>query len=466
MNTTRGSARLAAVTLVVLAVLTTDPVTAQYPTDPPPAGQLRELQLPPFEETTLSNGLQVVLVENSELPLISVSLTMRGGSSYDPMGQEGVAQIVADLLVKGTTSRSADDIAAEIEGVGSSLNAGAGADFFTLSTTVLKEHVNLAFELMGDVLVNSTFSEEEFQLTKTRMLSSVRAAEAQPGFLAGKYFDLALYGDHPYGRTETSFSLDAIDRDDAVNHAEARLRPGGSVLVIAGDIGLGEATDLVERHFRGWTGAATDNRPGDVPSANASEIILVNRPGSAQSTIMVGNLTMRPGDDDYYAAVVANRVLGGGSDARLFQILREEKGWTYGARSRHNRPEGVARFLASTEVRTEVTDSALVELMHQLRRMRTELVPPEELQAARGFLIGSFPRSIETPQQIAGQVRTVRLLGLGADYLRTYRARLAAIQANDIIHVTRRRHRSGVWRHAMERGEETRKPRARVSHVS
>ena len=438
MTTTRRPAVAVIGVMAVAIALFTAPAAAQYPTEPPPPGQLRSLQLPPFEEVTLSNGLQVLLVENRELPLVSLSLTMLAGSSYDPQGQEGLAGMVADLLLKGTATRSAEDIAAQIEGVGSSLNAGAGSDFFNLSTTVLKEHTDLAFELMGDVILHSTFPETEVQLSQTRTLSALRAAEAQPTFLASKFFSGELYGDHPYGRIATSASVAGIDRADVVEYAAARLRPGGSILVLAGDISLDEARELAERHFGAWTGTATDDRPTEVPAARATEIVLVNRPGSAQSNILVGNLTMRPGDSDYYSAVVANKVLGGGADARLFMILREEKGWTYGAYSNHNRPQGVGRFQANTEVRTEVTDSALVELLHQIRRMRTEPVSDDELAGAQGFLVGNFPLTIQTPQQIASQVRTVRLLGLEADYLQTYRDRLAAVDADAILDVAGR----------------------------
>ncbi len=414
------------------------PSAAQYPTQPPPPTELRTLQLPPFNEALLRNGLQIVVVENRRLPVVSISLTMPAGSSYDPADKEGLASLTSDLLVRGTTTRSAEDIAAEIEYVGSSLDVGAGADFMTLSTTVVAEHVGLGFELMGDVLLNSTFPEEEVELTRTRMLSGLRAQEAQPGFLASKYFDAAVYGDHPYGRTATSASVGSITRDDIVSYVGERLRPGGSVLVVAGDLSLGDARDLASRHFAGWTGTAADNRASAVPPHRASEIILVNRPGSAQSNILVGSLTMRPGDSDYYAAVVANKILGGGTDARLFLILREQNSWTYGAYSNHNRPQGTGRFQANTEVRSEVTDSALAEILHQMERLRTEPVPADEIDGARGFLVGNFPLSIQTPQQIASQVRSVRLLGLGDDYLQTYRERLAAIETDGVMDVAHR----------------------------
>ena len=438
MKTSPNAALYVLATTVIVGLGSADGAVAQHPTEPPPAMPLRTFQLPPFEEATLSNGLQIVLVENHRLPLVSISLTMPAGSSHEPHGKEGLASLTADLLLKGTATRTADQIAAEIEYVGSSLNAGAGTDFFTLSTTVVKEYVGLAFELMGDVLLNSTFPEDEVQLSRTRTLSGLRFAESQPTFLAEKFFTAALYGEHPYGRTATSGSVEAIGRQDVVEYSAERLRPGGSILVLAGDITLTEARELAEARFGSWTGTASESRETEVPPAGATEIILVNRPGSEQSNILLGNLTMRPGDPDYYGAVVANRILGGGAAARLFMILREEKSWTYGAYSNHNRPQGVARFQASAEVRTEVTDSALVELLHQIRRMRTEPVPNEELAGARGYLVGSFPLSIQTPQQIAGQVRTVRLLGLGNDYLQTYRQRLAAVDADGVLGVTGR----------------------------
>ena len=438
MKTSRNVGLHVLAVAVALGLVSASSAVAQHPSEPPAAMPLRDLQLPPFEEATLSNGLQIVLVENHRLPLVSISLTMPAGASHDPRGKEGLASLTADLLLKGTATRTADQIAAEIEYVGSSLSAGAGTDFFSLSSTVVKEYVGLAFELMGDVLLNSTFPEDEVQLSKTRTLSGLRAAEAQPTFLAQKFFSAALYGEHPYGQTETSGSVEAIGRQDVVDYAAEWLRPGGSILVLAGDLTLTEALELAEARFGSWSGTARASRETEVPPAGATEIILVNRPGSEQSNILFGNLTMRPGDPDYYGAVVANRILGGGADARLFMILREEKSWTYGAYSNHNRPQGVARFQASAEVRTEVTDSALVELLHQIRRMRTEPVPDEELAGARGYLVGSFPLSIQTPQQIAGQVRTVRLLGLGNDYLQTYRQRLAAVDADGVLGVTGR----------------------------
>lgn len=434
-----GLGAFAVAVLLAAASALSQPAGAQFPPTPPPAQPLRPMQFPPFQETRLANGLQLILVENHELPIVSFSLAFPAGSRYDPPGKEGLAELTAELLTKGTPSRTADQIAAAIEGVGGSLGASAGADWFTVSSTVLTDHVQLALELLADVLLNATFPQSEFDLAVKRFQSQLQLEKSDPGALAGRFFARELYGDHPYGRSMTENSLAALTREDVVQFARSRLRPGGAYLIVAGDMTLRGARDVLQRHLGGWTGspppAAADPQP---PAARPTQILLVHRPGSAQSNILVGNLAMGPRDPIYYAITVGNRILGGGTDARLFQILREQKGWTYGAYSSVSRRLSTGFFSANTEVRTAVTDSALIELLAQLRRFRTELVADSELAAAKGYLIGSFPRTIETPQQIASQVTTVKLLGLGDDYLRTYRERLAAVTAQDIRDAARR----------------------------
>lgn len=406
---------------------------AQFPPAPPPPAPLRPMQFPPFQEARLSNGLQLILVENHELPIVSLSLAFPAGSRYDPPGMEGLADLTAELLTKGTKTRTADQIAAQIEGVGASLAASAGADWLTVSTTVLTDHLGLALELLSDVLLNATFPQNEFDLALKRAQSALQLEKSDPAALANRFFAREIYGDHPYGRSVNEASLASLSRDAVEQFARSRLAPQGAYLVVAGDLTLSDARANLERHLASWRGrpptTPSDPQP---PGHRPTQILLVHRPGSAQSNILVGNLTMGPRNPLDYAITVGNKILGGGTDARLFQILREKKGWTYGAYSSITRRLGTGYFAASTEVRTPVTDSALVELLAQLRRLRSETVADSELAAAKGYLIGSFPRSIETPQQIASQVTTVKLLGLGDDYLHTYRERLAAVTAADI----------------------------------
>ncbi len=399
-----------------------------FPTRPPAPARLRPVQFPPFREVALPNGMTLLLVENHEQPTLSISLSFRAGTAYDPAGKEGVAALVAELLTKGTPTRTADQIAAEIEGVGGSIGASAGDDFFTISTDVLSDHADLAFTMLGDVTRRATFPADELELARTRFLSSLEVELSQAGNVAGRAFQKEIYGRNPYGRNTSVAAYKAITRDDVVAFAGRRLRPGGSLLVISGDITLPRARALATQAFGTWRGAAapTPVFPA-APTKRGTDILLVNRPGSVQSNIVIGNTTFLPTDTGYYAARIATHVLGGGSDSRLFMILREQKSWTYGSYAALRRNRGMGYWQATFEGRTEVTDSALAELLHQIDRVRTETIPDSELVAAKGFLVGSFPLTIETPRQIAQVVTTARLLGLGADYIQRYRERLTAV---------------------------------------
>jgi predicted Zn-dependent peptidase len=401
---------------------------AQYPTTPPPADPVTAAHFPPFQQFRLANGIRLVLVENHRQPLLSISLTMPAGSVYDPPGKEGLASMVAQLLTKGAGSRSAEQIAATIEGVGGTLDAGAGAGFLTASADVLSPQAELAFAMLADAVIRPTFPPSELELLRTQMLSSLQLELAEPGALASRFFDREVYGPHPFARHPTPISTQAITRGDLIEFQRRRLRPGGALLVIAGDITLAHARSLATRAFRGWSGTAPTVAVFPAPPIRTGPgIVLVHRPGSAQSNIIVGNTTFGPTDSRYYAATVANQILGGGADSRLFAILREQKGWTYGAFSTLNRPKGIGTFEATAEVRTEVTDSALVEMLAQLRNLGYAPLAESELAGAKGALIGRFPLTIETPNQVAAAVSQALVLGLPANYFQTYRLRLAAV---------------------------------------
>ena len=415
---------------IVLSNSPTVRLSAQepFPTRPPAPSRLRPVRFPPFREVALPNGMTLLLVENHEQPALSVSLSFRAGTVYDPAGKEGVAAIVAELLTKGTPTRDAEQIAAAIEGVGGSIGASAGDDFLTVSADVLSDHADLAFTLLGDVTQRATFPDQELDLARTRFLSALEVELSQADNVAARAFQKEIYGRNPYGRNTSVGSYRAITRNDVVAFAGRRVRPGGSLLVVAGDITLPRARELATQAFGSWRGAATPTPVFPAaPAKRGTDILLVNRPGSVQSNIVIGNTTFLPTDTGYYAARIATHVLGGGSDSRLFMILREQKSWTYGSYAALRRNRGLGYWEATFEGRTEVTDSALTELLHQIDRVRTEIIPDSELGAAKGFLVGSFPLTIETPRQIAQVVTTARLLGLGSDYVQRYRERLAAV---------------------------------------
>src|SRR5712691_607445 len=227
-----------------------------FPTRPPRPASLKPVRFPPFQETVLLNSLSFVVIENHEQPVVAASLSFRAGSSFDPSGKEGLSEIVAELLTKGTASRSAEQIAAAIEGVGGAINASSGLDFLTLTTDVLSDPVELAFEMLGDVVKNAAFPAPELDLARTRYLSNLQDQLSRPEIVAERSFAKELYGSHPYGRSPTSASYRAITRDDVTQFAAQRVRPAGALLVVAGDVTLAQVRALVSTSFAGWRGAA------------------------------------------------------------------------------------------------------------------------------------------------------------------------------------------------------------------
>lgn len=426
----RRAALAAAVLSTAAAVALPGVAAAQFPTQPPAAAPVKPAAFPPFQETVLTNGVRVVLVENHRDPVVAFRLALPAGGAYVPAGKEGLSAMVAGLLTKGANGKSADEIAQLIEGAGGSLSAGAGNDFLSVSGNVLSNKTPLAMQLLADAVARPTFDDKEIELLRTQTLSGLKLQESQPASIASKAFNAGLYGKHPYGRSPSAETVRGLTKADLVGFQRTRLKPRGALLVVAGDVTMAQLRPMLEQAFAGWTGTpAASAQPAAPPPRTSTGILLVHRPGSVQSNILVGNLTAGPADPQRYAATIGNKLLGGGTDARLFMILREQKGWTYGSYSSLSRPRGTGVFTASAEVRTEVTDSALTELMAQLKRVGTEAVPASELENAKGALVGSFPLTVETAQQIAEQVAYVKTLGLPADYLQTYRTKLSAVTA-------------------------------------
>jgi zinc protease len=421
-------ASLAVTLATTLAAVIPCTAAAQFPTKPPAAAPIKAAAFPPFQEATLPNGLKLLVVRNAKQPVTAVTLAFAAGSAYDPAGKSGLADLTASLLTKGAGKRSADEVSAAIEAVGGSIGAGAGKDFLSIRADVLTGSAKLAFDLIADAVIRPTFADKELELARTQTLSGLQLSQSQPASLASRAIAKGLYGDHPYSRRADPASVQAIKRDDVIAFHKARLRPSGALLVVAGSLSLAEAQKLATDAFGSWTGApATVAAFKAPPVRTATEIVLVHRPGSVQSNIVVGNLTSTPNDPRNFGASIANRILGGGADSRLFMILREQKSWTYGAYSSLNQYKGTGMFEATAEVRTDVTDSSLVEMLKQIKRIGDEPMPVDEFSAIQNSMTGQFPLTIESAGQVAAQVVNAKLLGRPSDYVATYRQKLSAV---------------------------------------
>jgi zinc protease len=409
-----------------------------FPSKAPPPLKAKPVHFPAVGRDTLSNGLRLVVIENHEQPVVSVRLYLPAGATADPEHEAGLADMTASLLDKGTKTRSADQIASAVEGVGASLNEGADDDFTYVAATTLTKHLPAVLEIFSDVVRNPTFPDDQLETMRKRELSGLQVQLSQPSVLAGRQFSREVYGKHPYANAPTPESVKAITRQDIEAFHAARYDPSGALLVFAGDIDLAGARQAAEKYFGGWSGKApVQATPPAPPAPSPTSITLINRPGSVQSEIWMGNLAIRPDNPDAIPLDVMNRILGGGANARLFLILREQKGWTYGAYSQITSPRDKGYFVATAQVRTPVTDSSVNEMLHQIRRMRTQTVPDSEVQTAEDYLTGHFPIAIETPEQVASQVADALLRGLGIGYLESYRDRVAEVKPADVQRVAR-----------------------------
>lgn len=404
--------------------------------EPPPALPMKPVSFPAYRERALANGAQVIVVENHEQPVVTVNLRVKSGTAAAPRDRVGTVDLVAELLNKGTETRKALEIAEAIDFVGGQLGAGAGTDWMNVSVTVLTEFLDTALVLLSDIVLRPTFPEDELETARQRVLTALQVELSQPEPLAERRFLREVYGNHPYGKLPTPESVKAIQRLDLVEFHRAHFKPASALFVVAGDVDPDDIVARIERHFAGWPpGSARPPTYFAPPERERREVVLIHKPGSVQAVMRVGNLIPPATYEAWPALDVLRQVLGGSSTGWLFRILREEKGYTYGAYATTVARLDRGYFQAWAEVRNEVTDSALAGLFELVEKIRAEPVREEDLRLAKDFITGSFPLSIETPQQVAGQVATTRLLGRPADYLERYRDRVAAVTAADVQRV-------------------------------
>ena len=389
----------------------------------------------------LSNGLEVWTVPNHEQPIVSLSLYIRGGSSLDPRHREGLAASVADLLTKGTARRSATDIAEAIDFVGGSLTASSGWDAITINISVLSKYLDVAIDLLSDIILNSTFPEEEIERMRLQRLAGIRQAKADAGFLADMVFSKLVFPGHPYGQQPvgTERTVREMNRNDILQFARQYITPSNSFLTAAGDIDSDGFRALLENQTASWTGPARETvmSYGDASLGAHTQVGLINREGAVQSALRVGHIGIRRNTPDFIALSALNMLLGGYFNSRINLNLREVHGYTYGARSFFDTRMASGPFAVSTEVRTEVTVRAVEEIVSEISRATQLPVEEEELRMVKDYMIGSFPLQIETPQQVAGRVATIVLYGLERDYWDTYREKLSALTSVELYRVGR-----------------------------
>ena len=404
---------------------------------PPAPLPPRALNLPAPTETTLANGLRVVIVEQARLPLVSFRLAFRTGDAFDPPELPGLADLMSDMLVEGTETRTSRQIAEEVARFGATLSAGASSDYTTVAASSLSAYTEEVFELLADVALRPSFPEDELELVKANAQQNLIAQRAQPSFLASEAVARILFGEHPYSVVSpTQQSLEALTREQLLSQHRAKFIPNNAVLLVGGDVRRDSLLSKIEELFGGWRqGEIAEPRFPPPPALEGRAAYVVNRPGSAQTNIVVANRGIRRTDPDYFPVLVMHTILGGTASARLFMNLREEKGYTYGAYSQLDARRYAGSFRATAEVRTPVTGASLKEIFYELERIRDEDVSEKELADAKSYLTGIFPIRLETQEGLVEQLLQIRMHDLAPDYLETYRDKILKVTREDIRRV-------------------------------
>ncbi len=402
--------------------------------EPPEPLPITEFALPNITEKTLDNGLNVIVVEQPGLPVISLDLYLPGGDSATPADLAGLADLTATLLPKGTDSRSAAEIAQTIEQVGGFIGASSSRDSLTVGLLALQEDSELGFELLSDVVFNPTFPEDNFAVERDAYLSSIDLALSEPDSIASRTFFSTIYGTHPYGQNADRDSLEMISREDVIDFYQSQLSPEGALLFVVGDFTYDDVAAMVEQYFGEWPDTAAQPLTYEAPPVQTGQqIFLVNRPGSTQAQFAIGNVALMGNNPDRQSASVMNGVLGGTAASRLFLTVREELGYTYGIYSGVSFPADQGYFIVSGSAGNETAALALEEILNQLEVIRTDPVTDDELNLVKSGLIGSFALNLETYQSFIDTLASFKLRGLDIEELSNY---LGAVEAVDGTAVT------------------------------
>jgi zinc protease len=409
----------------------------------PKLGPTPRFTPPPAARRTLSNGLDVLIVERHELPILTLELVVKGGETLVPEGKEGLASLTAELLTEGTTTRDTLQLAGALSEIGASIDAEGKLESSTVTLTTLTKHTAKALDLYTDVLLHPSFPEKDLNRLRLQRLARLQARLGQPTAIAGVVFPRILYGQaHPYGHPDlgTPKTIKGLTRDDVARFHERLFLPNNASLIVVGDTTPDVIAAELEQALKDW-------KPGEVPAlvlpepppSKAVTVYLVDRPGAAQSVLAVGQVGVARSTPDYFPLTVMNAILGGQFSSRINLNLREEKGYTYGAHSHFSFRLGPGPFEAGGSVQTAVTKEALIELIKEL----TDITGPRpvtdtEMAFAKDRIIRGFPNKFETTFGVAGTLVDLVLYHLSPDYFTTYQAEVESVTKADVDRVAKK----------------------------
>ncbi len=410
-------------------------VTAQIDrSKQPQPGPAPKISLEKPQEFTLKNGLKVLVVENHKLPRVSFSLTLDNPPVLDG-NKSGVSSLLGAMLGNGTTSVAKDDFNNEVDFLGANISFGATNAY----ASSLSKYSNRILELLADAALNPLLVEDEFKKEKDKLIESLKAEAKSVDAIAGRVVNALSYGTHhPYGEFTTEETINNVTFGDVVAYYEKYFNPNNAYLVVVGDVEFKSIKKEIEKRFGKWTKTVdvSSKLPEPTPNVQFTQINFVDMPNAVQSNLtLTHNVNLKMTDSDYHAVLIANRILGGGFNSYLNMNLREEHGYTYGARSSIDADKYVSSFSASTAVRNMVTDSAVVETLKEINRIKTTPVDAEALKNAKAKYVGDFVLALERPQTIARYALNIKTNNLPADFYETYLQKINAVTVADVQRV-------------------------------
>lgn len=443
MNRNSAWRPLAATLAIALAIVTgprglTSAVDAQQAPDrarPPQPGPPPSLKLPAIQKRTLSNGLPVWIVELHKVPVANVNLVLRAGSSADPAGKFGLANLTSEMLDEGAGARDALQIADAVDYLGANLSASSSSDAGFVELHVPVTRLGDALPIMADVALRPTFPEAELKRVREELLTSILEAADDPASLVQFAFPRLVYGAaHRYGTVSigTAASLKGLTIADLRQFHASRYVPSNATLIVTGDVDPAAVTAQLETAFGSWKGAAA--APAQIPAApqlSARKVYLVDKPGAPQSQIRIGWIGVPRSTPDYFALRVLNTVLGGAFTSRLNQNLREQHGYVYGASSTFDMRGAAGPFFAAAGVQTDKTAEALSEFFKELDGIRKP-IPADELEKAKNYVALLLPRNFETTQSLAGSLAQMFIFNLPPDYFETFTSKVRAVTQAEV----------------------------------
>ncbi len=409
---------------------------------PPPIGKpAAAVTMPQVTERVLSNGLTVLVSEYHALPIMRFNLLLPGGAAYDPAGKEGIAELTAALLDQGTTRRSAEELAREVEFLGGNLGADAGTDFSTVAGEFLSKDLDAGLDLFADIVLHPAFSPEELRRAQGLALAGIVAGRESPAAVAELCYARWVYGSHPYGHLSqgTEASVTRLGRADVQSFYARHYVPDRAILVIIGDASAADLLAKAERTFGGWKKAGTTLAPPAAPARiSGRRLLLVDKPDATQTHIRIGNTAIARTDPSYVPANVASTILGGGFGARLIDELRVKRSLTYGAWSGFAARKAPGDFRVGTFTKVETTGEALQVALDVLAKFAAEGATAEELARSQSLLTGQFPKQLETPGAVAGKLAELAGFGLPRSDLEAFPARVNATSLADVQQIAKR----------------------------